>query len=119
MIPARTQQNRNGFSLFWPTNDILSLLAEKRLSQRKKFCKGKIFDFEIFVLKYVSKHSESIPKINFSTKNFQRFSFFGHFWLKMKVFGHFRIFLGQNKKTPFGGLVRLFITVILSYLPGH
>ena len=62
---------------------------------------GKIFDFEIFVLKYVSKHSESIPKKKFLTKNFQKFSFFGHFLLKMKVFGHFRIFLGRNQKNVF------------------
>ena len=70
-------------------------------SHEKNFTREKIFDFEIFVLKYVSKHSESIPKKKFLTKNFQKFSFFGHFLLKMKVFGHFRIFLGRNQKNVF------------------
>ena len=33
-------------------------------------------------------------------KNFfdQKFSFFGHFLLKMKIFRHFRIFVGRNQK---------------------
>ena len=37
----------------------------------------------------------------FDQKNFQKLSFFGHFLLKMKVFGHFRIFLGRNQKNVF------------------
>ena len=46
-------------SQFWPRNDIVS----------GKIYMGEIFDFEIFVLKYVSKHSESIPtKTIFITK---------------------------------------------------
>ena len=38
---------------------------------QKNFTREKIFDFEIFGLKYVLKHSESIPtKKKFSTKIF-------------------------------------------------
>ena len=40
---------------------------------------GKNFDFEIFVLKYVSKHSKSIPtKKNFE-QNFLTMPFFHYF----------------------------------------
>ena len=50
------------FLSFWPKNDEVP---------RKNFTREKIFDFEIFVLKYVSNHSESIPtKKIFSTKIF-------------------------------------------------
>ena len=46
-------------------------------SHEKNFTREKIFDFEIFVLKYVSKHSESIPtKKIFSTKIFWLCHFF-------------------------------------------
>ena len=41
------------FSLFWP-------FGRKTTKSHKKIAREKIFDFEIFVLKYVSKHSESI-----------------------------------------------------------
>ena len=37
------------------------ILAKKTKSDEKNFTREKIFDFEIFVLKYVSKHSEAIP----------------------------------------------------------
>ena len=46
-------------------------------SHEKNFTREKIFDFEIFVLKYVSNHSESIPtKKIFSTKIFYLCHFF-------------------------------------------
>ena len=54
-------------------------------ARTKNFVRGKIFDFEIFVLKYVSKHSESIPtKKNFRPKffDFAIFSLFWSFWAK-------------------------------------
>ena len=63
---------------------ILGFLAEKRLSPRKKFYKGRNFDFEIIGLKYVLQHSESIPTKKFD-QNFLTLSFchyFGHFGRK-------------------------------------
>ena len=63
-------------------------MAEKTKSNEKKIAWEKNFDFEIFVLKYVSKHSESIPpKKNFD-QNFlilSFFDYFGHFGRKNKV----------------------------------
>ena len=48
---------------------------------RKNFTREKIFDFEIFVLKYVSNHSESIPtKKNFFRPKFLDFVIFSLFW---------------------------------------
>ena len=36
MIPARTQQNRNAFSLFWPTNDrVLGKNTRQKFLQEK------------------------------------------------------------------------------------
>merc|ERR1711873_150708 len=59
---------------------ILGFLAVKRLSPRKKIYTGKIFDFEIFGLKYVLKHSELIPtKKIFFEQNFLTLSFFHYF----------------------------------------
>ena len=56
---------------------ILAILAEKRVSPRKNFVTEKIFDFKIFGVKYVFKHSESIPtKKIFSTKIFWLCHFF-------------------------------------------
>ena len=67
MIPARTQQNRNGFSLFWPTNDrVPGKKIHGKNFYRKKIYARFFFDFEIFGLKYVLKHSESKP----TQKNF-------------------------------------------------
>ena len=54
-------------------------------SHEKNFTREKIFDFEIFGLKYVLKHSESIPtKKNFRPKFFDLviFSLFWPFWPK-------------------------------------
>ena len=64
-------------------------MAEKNKVQRKKFYTEKIFDFEIFVLKYVSKHSESIP-----TKKIFRPKFFD--LVIFHYFGHF----GRKKQSP-------------------
>ena len=62
---------------------LLGLLAEKRLSPTKKITREKIFDFEIFILKYVSNRSESIP-----TKNIFRSKFFAcHFFHYFSHFG--------------------------------
>ena len=55
-------------------------------------------------------------KKNFS-KIFWNCRFFCHFWPKIMFLAIFEFFWAEIKKTPFGGLVRLFITVILSYLP--
>ena len=40
---------------------------------------GKNFDFEIFVLKYVSKHSKSIPTKKKFEQNFLTMPFFHYF----------------------------------------
>ena len=51
---------------------------------------GKNFEIEIFVLKYVLDHSESIPtKKIFSTKNFCLCHFFDQKWPKIEVFWQF------------------------------
>ena len=106
------------FKLFWIDSDQKNFFDQNFLplsffryfghfgrkttkSHEKNFTREKIFDFEIFVLKYVSKHSESIPKKIFWPKIFKNFHFLVIFWLKMKVFGHFRIFLGRNQKNVF------------------
>ena len=75
------------FLLFWP------FLAENDRVRAKKFTRGKIFDFEIFGLKYVSKHSKSIPtKKKFSTKIFWLCHFFTIFGSRSRFWG----FLDQN-----------------------
>ena len=72
------------FSLYLPKNDLVP---------RKNFTREKIFDFEIFILKYVSKHSESIPtKKNFRPIFFD-FAIFHHFGPKTR----FLKFLGSKK----------------------
>ena len=55
---------------------ILAILAEKRLSPTKKKLHGKNFDFEIFVLKNVSNHSDSIPTKKIFDQNFCLCHFF-------------------------------------------
>ena len=62
-------------------------------SHEKKFTREKIFDFEIFVLKYVSKHSESIPKKKFFD---QKFSKIFIFWSYFIINRGFWTFLGQK-----------------------
>ena len=52
------------FLLFW------SFWAKNEKVPRKIIVIGKNLDFEIFVLKYVSKHSESFPTKKTSTKIF-------------------------------------------------
>ena len=66
---------------------ILVILAEKWQSPTKKFYTGKIFDFEIFILEYVLRHSESILTKKISTKFFDLviFHYFGHFGRKTTV----------------------------------
>ena len=50
---------------------------QKMTKSKKNFVMGKSFDYAIFVLKYVSKHSESIPtQKKFSTKIFRLCHFF-------------------------------------------
>ena len=70
------------FSLFW------SFWLKKNKVSRKNFTREKMFDFEIVVLIYVSKHSESIPTKksfdqNFLTKSF--FHYFCHFGQKSRT----------------------------------
>ena len=48
----------------------------------------KFFEIEIFVLKHVSNHFESILEKNIS-KFFTFLAFFGHFWTFLIIFGHF------------------------------
>ena len=43
-------------------------LGQKLLKSQKEICNEKIFDLEVFVLKYVMKHSKSIP----TTKKFDQ-----------------------------------------------
>ena len=59
-----------------------------------------IFSFGICVLKYVLNDSESISKKNY-LKTFESFRLFFRIWPKNRVFGHFRIFRGQFRKTHF------------------
>ena len=64
-------------------------------SQEKIFYTGKIFDFEIFGIRYVLRHSELI-----STKNFLTPPFLHHCWLKKSRVWPFSNSLGQNEKRP-------------------
>ena len=64
------------FSLFW------SFWPKKTKSDEKNFTREKIFDFEILVLIYFLKHSESIPTKKIFDQNFLTLSFFHYF-------GHF------------------------------
>ena len=70
-----------------------------------------MFDFEIFSIEYVLKHSASIPRKEidqkFLTLPFQH---------KTHVFGHFR-FSGLNEKTHFANILRNFIRAVLSLRP--
>ena len=65
----------NNFECHFST--ILVILGEKRLSPRKKNLRWKkIFDFVVFVLRYVSKHSESNPTKKIFDQNFWLRHFF-------------------------------------------
>ena len=69
---------------------------------------GKILDFEIFVSKYVSKHSESIPtKKNFDQK-FSILPFFLDFWPKNHIFEVFGVKNFFSKK--------IFLRIVLKIL---
>ena len=60
---------------------ILTIFTEKRLRHTKKnFTREKIFDFDIFGLKYVFKHSESIPTKKIFRPKFFTFVIFSLFW---------------------------------------
>ena len=76
---------------------------------------GKNFEIEIFVLKYVLDHSESIPtQKKFLTKIFCLCHFFDQKWPKIEVFWGFlaeKIFFQKIFLYP---LLELFITVLLS-----
>merc|ERR1711954_239282 len=50
-------------------------------SHEKNFTREKVFDFEIFVLKYVSNYSESIPTKKIFRPKFFTFVIFSLFWL--------------------------------------
>ena len=73
----------------------------------------KNFDFEIFILKYVLKHSESILS-NKIDQNFLTYSFFLHFWPKNHVF---EVFVPKKffSKKVFAHRVKNYISKTLSY----
>ena len=81
--------------IFWLCHffTILGFLAEKRLSPSKKNRRENIFDFEIFGLKYVLKHSESIPNNKIFDQNFY-FAIFHHFGRKTTESK--KIYTGKN-----------------------
>ena len=81
--------------MFWLSHffTFLVILAEKNKVQRRKFYTGKIFDFEIFALKYVSKHSESIPTKKIFDQNF----WLCHFQDFLAQKSHFSKFLGSKE----------------------
>ena len=56
-----------------------SFFEKMAMSQRKIFSMGKIFKFDIFVLKYVLNHSKSISTKKIFSKNFRFFVIFCHF----------------------------------------
>ena len=70
-----------GFVIFWLVWPFCRKTTE---SHEKNFTRLKIFDFEIFILKYVLKHSESIPTKKNWRKffDFDIFSLFLPFWPK-------------------------------------
>ena len=86
---------------------------------RKKGCQvtmGKIFEFEIFVLKYVLDHSESILKKKFFfDQKFLSLTFFDPKMAKnrgfLKIFGRKKFFF----KKIFVPSLRTFIAVLLSH----
>ena len=86
-----TKKNfRNFFWLFG-----LKFFEKTAMSQKKIFQGEKIFKLEIFILKYVLNHSESIP----TKKIFENFPFFGHFGgKKSRFFAIFQFFKATRKK---------------------
>ena len=72
----------------------------------------KIFDFEIFNLKYVSKHSESIPTKNKFDQKFLTLAFLAQKSCFLKFFGQKNFF---EKKSFFHDRFKNFISKILSY----
>ena len=76
-IPTKTNFDQNFLTLSFFT--ILAILVEKRQSPRKKFYTGKIFDFEIYSLKYILKYFKSIPTKKIFGQNFLALSFFNYF----------------------------------------
>ena len=79
-----SDQKKISTKIFWICHffTILAILAEKNRVPRKKFYRGKIFDFEIFRLKYVSNHSESIPTKRFL---FDKFFWLSHFFTILAI----------------------------------
>ena len=64
---------------------IFSQFWAKMSKPQKKIVTGKIVDFEIFVLKYVTKHSESVPTKKIDQK-LLILPLFHHFGQKMSKF---------------------------------
>ena len=65
---------------------LFAHLSWKTTESQKKFYTGKVFDFEIFGLKCVLKHSKWIPTKKLFDQNFLTlpfFHYFGHFGQKM------------------------------------
>merc|ERR1712074_225362 len=63
---------------------FLAIFDKKWLSPRKNFQRENFFEINFFGLKYVLKHSESIPKKKFSKIFFENFHFvtpFVKIWL--------------------------------------
>ena len=79
------QKNFDQNFLALPFFHYFGNFGQKMTKSQKKFCNEKI-DFDIFVLKYVLKHFESIPtEKNFRPKffDFAIFYYFGNFGQKM------------------------------------
>ena len=100
-ILKRKYQNR----CFVPCNFFSwdsAIFAEKRLSPRKKILHGKKFRFRDFRFKIRFKTFWiDCEKKFFLTKIFKNFHILVIFCQKWRFLGHFRVFLGRNKKNVF------------------
>ena len=100
------------FSLFGP------FLPKNDRVRAKNFTREKIFDFEIFVLKYVSKDSESIPNKKFLTKKISKVFIFWSFLVFFDCFLPFSNFLGRKVKKCFYQKIQDNFSSLLSHQPG-
>ena len=110
------KKNRPNF-LTWSFSPYFGRFSRKT-SPKKKSTRQQISHFGIFVLTYVSKHFEWIPKTkNFWPKIFHK-KFFLVIFAKNTDFWSFSNFLGRNQNSLLRDFLRNLFTVILShYLP--
>merc|ERR1712074_360934 len=94
-LALKLERTSSTYDYVFSKNSLfLAIFDKKWLSPRKKISTGIFFELNFFGLKYVLKHSESIPKKNFFRIFFENFHFLTIFvkkWLSPR-----KKFQGEN-----------------------